>query len=61
MKIARKVESGLMAVNGANYRNVMLPFGGFKLSGMSKEGYSVLKDMYKEKVIVFKEFLDPVY
>lgn len=58
MNLARKVESGGVVVNGTGtYRNMMQPFGGYKLSGQGKEGFVTLGEVVKEKVIVMKGFL----
>jgi acyl-CoA reductase-like NAD-dependent aldehyde dehydrogenase len=58
MNLARKIESGGVVVNGTGtYRNMMQPFGGYKLSGMGKEGFTTLGEVVKEKVIVLKGFL----
>jgi succinate-semialdehyde dehydrogenase/glutarate-semialdehyde dehydrogenase len=35
----------------------MQPFGGYKMSGMGREGFVTLGEMMQEKVIVFKNFL----
>jgi succinate-semialdehyde dehydrogenase/glutarate-semialdehyde dehydrogenase len=59
MKIARAVESGGVVINGTGtYRNMMQPFGGYKMSGVGREGFVTLGEMVQEKVIVFKGFLD---
>lgn len=59
MNMAREIESGGVVVNGVGtYRNMMQPFGGYKLSGTGKEGFVTLGEMVKEKVIVMKGFLD---
>ncbi|MFV0528968.1 MAG: aldehyde dehydrogenase family protein [Lachnospiraceae bacterium] len=58
MYFARKIESGGVVVNGTGtYRNMMQPFGGYKLSGQGKEGFATLGEMVREKVIVLKGFL----
>lgn len=58
MRVAQEVQSGGMIVNGTGlYRNQMQPFGGYKMSGMGKEGLVTLGAMMQEKVIVFKGFL----
>lgn len=58
MDIARRVESGGVVVNGVStYRNMMQPFGGYKMSGMGREGFTTLAEVVNEKVIVLKGFL----
>jgi succinate-semialdehyde dehydrogenase/glutarate-semialdehyde dehydrogenase len=58
MRVAREVESGTMVINGVGqYRNMMQPFGGFKLSGNGKEGFITLGEMTREKNVVLKNFL----
>lgn len=58
MHLARNIESGGVVVNGTGtYRNMMQPFGGYKLSGTGKEGFTTLGEVVKEKVIVLKGFL----
>lgn len=59
MKIARAIESGGVVINGTGtYRNMMQPFGGYKMSGVGREGFITLGEMVQEKVVVFKGFLD---
>jgi succinate-semialdehyde dehydrogenase/glutarate-semialdehyde dehydrogenase len=59
MKFARAIQSGGVVVNGSSmYRNQMQPFGGYKMSGMGREGFVTLGEMVQEKTIVFKDFLD---
>jgi succinate-semialdehyde dehydrogenase/glutarate-semialdehyde dehydrogenase len=59
MRVATEVQSGEVIVNGTTtYRNMMQPFGGYKMSGLgSREGFFTLGEMVQEKVIVFKGFL----
>jgi len=58
MMIARAVQSGTVVVNGSSmYRNQMQPFGGYKMSGMGREGFVTLGEMVQEKTIVLKDFL----
>jgi len=58
MKVAQAVQSGGVVINGTTmYRNHMQPFGGYKMSGMGREGLVTLAEMMQEKVIVFKNFL----
>ncbi|MHB8062529.1 MAG: aldehyde dehydrogenase family protein [Ruminiclostridium sp.] len=57
MRVAQAVESGGVVVNGTGtYRNMMQPFGGYKMSGMGREGFVTLGEMMQEKVIVLKGF-----
>jgi acyl-CoA reductase-like NAD-dependent aldehyde dehydrogenase len=58
MKVARAIESGGVVVNGpTTYRNMMQPFGGYKMSGTGREGFITLGEMVQEKVIILKGFL----
>jgi succinate-semialdehyde dehydrogenase/glutarate-semialdehyde dehydrogenase len=58
MRVAQEVQSGGMIVNGTSlYRNLMQPFGGYKMSGMGREGFVTLGEMMQEKTIIFKGFL----
>ncbi len=57
MRMARAIESGGVVINGTGtYRNMMQPFGGYKMSGMGREGFLTLGEMVQEKVIVMKDF-----
>ena len=59
MEIAGKIESGTVVVNGTGtYRNMMQPFGGWKLSGQGKEGFFTLGEVMESKNIVLKGFLE---
>ena len=59
MRMAQQVQSGGVVVNGTGtYRNMMQPFGGYKMSGVGREGFATLGEMVQEKVIVFKDFYD---
>jgi acyl-CoA reductase-like NAD-dependent aldehyde dehydrogenase len=59
MMVARAVQSGGMVINGSSmYRNQMQPFGGYKMSGVGREGFITLGEMVQEKTIIFKDFLD---
>ncbi len=53
---ASKMESGGVVVNGCSvYRTADMPFGGYKKSGMGREGISyTLEEMTQEKTIVLK-------
>lgn len=58
MRVAREVQSGQIVVNGSNmYRNQMQPFGGYKMSGIGREGFVTLGEYVQEKNIVLKDFL----
>jgi acyl-CoA reductase-like NAD-dependent aldehyde dehydrogenase len=53
LRVARKVESGVLSVNCNNSVHVEAPFGGFKKSGLGRdlgmsamEGYTELKNVY---------------
>jgi|LSQX01.2.fsa_nt_gb succinate-semialdehyde dehydrogenase/glutarate-semialdehyde dehydrogenase len=58
MEIARLIESGGVVVNGVGtYRNMMQPFGGYKMSGVGREGFSTLEELTQTKVIILKDFI----
>ena len=53
MRVARKVESGVLSINSHSSVHVEAPFGGFKQSGLGRdlgmaalEGYTELKNIY---------------
>ena len=53
LRIARRVESGVLSINCNNSVHVEAPFGGFKQSGIGRdlgmaalEGYTELKNIY---------------
>jgi len=58
MKIAAKMESGGVVVGGTgNYRPPEFPFGGYKMSGLGREGISAtLEEMSQLRTIVLKGF-----
>lgn len=59
MKVATKMESGGVVINGCSvYRTADMPFGGYKKSGIGREGIShTLEEMTQEKTIVMKHIL----
>ena len=58
MRAAQEMQTGEVIVNGTGlFRNMMQPFGGYKQSGMGKEGFVTLGEMMEEKTVVFKGFL----
>ncbi|MFZ3070903.1 MAG: aldehyde dehydrogenase family protein [Anaerolineaceae bacterium] len=58
MNVAQKIESGTVVVNGVGmYRNMMQPFGGYKMSGVGQEGFTAIEEMTKKKTIILKDFL----
>ncbi len=57
--IAMKIQSGGVVVNGVGtYRNMMQPFGGHKMSGVGREGFTTLEELTQTKVIVLKNYLE---
>lgn len=57
MRLAKAIQSGGVVINGTGtYRNMMHPFGGYKNSGMGKEGFITLGEMMQEKIIILKDF-----
>lgn len=58
MRIAREIQSGGIVVNGTGmFRADMQPFGGYKRSGLGREGLITLGELMQEKTIVMKGFL----
>lgn len=56
LNMARKIQSGGVVINGTGtYRNMMQPFGGYKLSGVGREGFYTLDEVTQHKVIVMKD------
>ena len=60
MKVANGIEAGACIINGSgNYRLAHQPFGGYKLSGVGREGaVSTLEEMTQQKLISFKGILN---
>ena len=59
MKVANRVESGSCIIGGSgNYRLAHQPFGGYKYSGVGREGaVSTLEEMTQQKTSAFKGIL----
>lgn len=59
VRVASKLECGGVVINSSgNYRHVDQPFGGWKMSGMGREGISVtLDEMTQEKSYILKNVL----
>lgn len=60
MHVANCVQAGACIINGSgNYRLAHQPFGGYKLSGVGREGaVSTLEEMTQQKLISFKGILN---
>lgn len=60
MKVANRLESGSCIIGGSgNYRLAHQPFGGYKYSGVGREGaVSTLEEVTQQKTIAFKEILN---
>ena len=60
MKFATSVQAGACIVNGTgNYRLAHQPFGGYKHSGLGREGaVCTLEEMTQQKMISFKGILN---
>lgn len=48
MRMAKKVEAGMLWVNSENNRNLPSPFGGMKMSGIGRDGGDYSFDFYME-------------
>ena len=59
MRVASQLECGGVVINGSgNYRHTDQPFGGWKMSGIGREGISVtLDEMTQEKSYILKNIL----
>lgn len=60
MKVANGIQAGACVINGmGNYRLAHQPFGGYKYSGVGREGaVSTLEEMTQQKMISFKGILN---
>lgn len=60
LKVANRVQAGACIINGSgNYRLAHQPFGGYKLSGVGREGaVCTLEEMTRQKMISFKGILN---
>ena len=60
MKVATSVQAGACVINGTgNYRLAHQPFGGYKYSGLGREGaVCTLEEMTQQKMISFKGVLN---
>lgn len=59
IRVASKMKSGGIVINGAgNYRPLEIPFGGYKMSGLGREGISyTLEEMTQVKSYILKKIL----
>ncbi|MDR3051722.1 MAG: aldehyde dehydrogenase family protein [Oscillospiraceae bacterium] len=59
MRVAAKLQAGGIVINSSgNYRHLDQPFGGYKMSGLGREGASVtLEEMTQEKSYILKNVL----
>jgi acyl-CoA reductase-like NAD-dependent aldehyde dehydrogenase len=60
MQVATRVQAGACIINGTgNYRLAHQPFGGYKMSGIGREGaVCTLEEMTQQKLISFKGILN---
>lgn len=60
LKVAELLQAGTVVVNGAgSYRHMDLPFGGYKMSGLGREGISTtLEEFSQEKSYVIKKIFN---
>lgn len=60
MKVANRIEAGACIIGGSgNYRLAHQPFGGYKYSGVGREGaVSTLEEMTQQKTIALKGILN---
>lgn len=58
--VATKIQAGACVINGCgNYRSAHMPFGGYKMSGLGREGVVQTLDEYTQpKSIAFKQLLN---
>ena len=48
MRMAQKIQAGMLWVNSENNRNLPSPFGGMKMSGIGRDGGDYSFDFYME-------------
>ena len=48
MRLARRIETGMLWINSENNRNLPSPFGGIKMSGIGRDGGDYSFDFYME-------------
>lgn len=60
IKFAKAIKAGTCVINGnGNYRSVHQPFGGYKYSGIGREGTTqTLYEVTQEKTIVMKKIFE---
>ena len=60
MKVASRIQCGGVVINGSSrYRPSEIPFGGYKKSGIGREGIShTLEEMSQLKTIAFKHIFE---
>lgn len=58
-RFAQEIQAGTVVINGSSfYRSVLTPFGGYKKSGIGREGLSVtLDEVTQTKTLIFKGVL----
>jgi aldehyde dehydrogenase (NAD+) len=54
-RVARRVRSGMVNVNGGQYYNASVPFGGFKQSGVGREMGELGFEEYTEVKVISEE------
>ena len=61
MRVASRLQCGGVVINGSGmYRSASMPFGGYKKSGIGREGTAqTLEEMSQVKTIVFKKAFSP--
>jgi 5-carboxymethyl-2-hydroxymuconic-semialdehyde dehydrogenase len=52
IRLAQSVESGMVWVNSQNVRDLRIPFGGTKYSGIGREGGHYSFDFYTETQVI---------
>lgn len=59
MKVSKSLQCGCCVVNGCgNYRSAHQPFGGYKMTGIGREGIAyTLEEMTQKKTIAFKSIM----
>ncbi len=60
LRFADRVKAGMCVINGSgNYRSMQQPFGGYKHSGIGREGTAdTLKEFSQQKAVILKKVLD---
>ena len=51
-RVAHQIDAGMIWVNSQNVRDLRIPFGGMKASGIGREGGHYAFDFYTEQKVI---------